>query len=125
MIKSKHRTDDTLLAEVVHDVAELKTTVQLIQQKQSLQTQRHDGIKESLHKHREAIQAGLVKMEERLHKLENFMLSSLQRLSFIKTLFRWWPVLIVTLLVCFAIGIFVDDQKVAAEIKDKIELKIP
>lgn len=122
MTRSKHCPDDAVLTEVVHEVAELKTAVQLLNQKQSLQSQRHDGIKASLHTHRDGIKEGLVKVEERLHTLENFMLASLQRLSFIKGFLRFWPVLVVTFLFFFVVGIFVDDQKVATEIADKMEL---
>lgn len=112
MIKSKWETLEMQFTELSREVSDLKVNVQVLREKQSAQTKRHEGIKERL-----------VEIGHRVHRLDDFMLSSLQRLSFIKTLVRFWPVLIVTLLVCFAVGIFVDDQKVAEEIRDRIELK--
>jgi hypothetical protein len=101
----------------------MKISLELLREKQGSQTKRHDGIKESFQQHREGMKELFSKMEKRLHALEDFMLASLQRLAFIKTLFKFWPVLVATLLFFFSVGIFVDDQKVATEIADKLELK--
>ena len=115
--------DDARFQTLLADVAEMKTALQLFAQEHSVQAEHVEGVKTSLQKHRDNFKACLHTLEERLHALENFMLASLQRLAFLKGFLRFWPVLVVTFLFFFCVGIFVDDQKVATEIADKMTLK--
>lgn len=112
MTPPKPSGDARLLSALAQESAEGKTMLQLLQQEQRIQGQCLEGLKKFKHQ-----------TEDRLHHLEDFKLASLQRLSFIKGFLRFWPVLAVTFLFFFCVGIFVDDQKVATEIADKMELK--
>jgi hypothetical protein len=100
------------LAQLSRDTTTLKTQFQLLKQEQHGHSQCLERIKTTLGK-----------VEERVHSLEDFKLASLQRLAFCKGFLRFWPVLVVTLLFAFCVGIFVDDEKVAKEIADKMEIK--
>ena len=108
--KSSH--DARLLSALAQETADFKTMLQLLQQEQRVQAQ----CLESLKKFKQATEA-------RLHHLEDFKLASVQRLAIFKGFLRFWPALVMTLLFAFCVGIFVDDQKVATEIAEKIELK--
>ncbi len=112
MTKSKGEQQELLLTELLHDVNNLKTAVQVLQEKQGTQAQRHESFK-----------AYFSKLESRLHGLENFMLASVQRLSFIKTLFKFWPVLVAVLVLCFSVGVVVDDKAVATKLVNTVEDK--
>lgn len=122
---SQCEVEARLLAALSRDVNALKTTVQLMGQKQTLQTERHDSIKASLQKHREQMEERLAQMAERLRQLENFRLSSVERASVIRHSTRFWPALLMLVLFAFCVGIFVDDQKVANAIKNKMTLSAP
>lgn len=113
-MKSKIEQHEVLLSELSHHTNELKITVRLLGEKMGVVTQKYEGMKPCFSA-----------IEDRLHVLETFMQASIQRMTFIKTFFKFWPALLMTLFFFFAVGIFVDDQKVATEIANKMELKIP
>jgi len=112
MTPPKSSGQERLLSALAQETADFKTVLQLLQQEQRLQGQCLEGFKKFKHQ-----------TEDRLHHLEDFKLSSLQRLNIFKGFLRFWPALVVTFLFFFCVGIFVDDQKVATEIAEKMELK--
>ena len=112
MTPPKPSGNGRLLNAWAQECADFKTMLQLLQQEQRVQGQCLEGLK----KFKQVA-------EDRLHHLEDFKLASLQRLSFIKGFLRFWPVLVVTLLFAFCIGVFVDDEKVVAALQDKVMFK--
>src|SRR5271168_4879115 len=84
MTKSRMEHMEEQIAELNHGMGEVKIAVELIREKQGSHTKRFDGIKESFHRYREDIQERFKQMEKRLHQVEDFVLSSVQRLSDLK-----------------------------------------
>jgi hypothetical protein len=112
MTKFKIDPQAQQVTDLTHDVNKLQIAVQLLQEKQGTQVHRHEGVKECF-----------TKLEQRLHALENFMLSSVERLAFLKNLYKFWPVLVVGLVICFSVGVVVDQKAVAAKIVNTVEDK--
>ena len=101
-----------LLNALMQECADFKTLLQLLKQEQRAQGQCLERFK-----------AFKQETEGRLHHLEDFKLASLQRLAFFKGFLRFWPVLVVTLLFAFCVGVFVDDEKVVTAIQNKMTFK--
>lgn len=112
MTPPKPSGNERLLSALAQETADFKTMLQLLQQEQRT----HGQWLEQFKKFKQETQ-------DRLHHLEDFKLASLQRLNIFKGCLRFWPALVMTLLAAFCVGIFVDDQKVATEIAEKMELK--
>lgn len=123
MTKSRIEHVEEQLSALRHDMGDVKIAVELIREKQGNQLKRHESIKASFHHYRERIQEGFNQVEKRLHKLEDFVLSYVERSAMVKGSTRFWPALLMALLFAFCVGIFVDDQKVATEIANQVELK--
>lgn len=111
MTPPKPSGSERLLNALAQESADFKTMLQLLSQEQRIQGQFLEGLK----KFKQVT-------EDRLHHLEDFKLASLQRLAFFKGFLRFWPVLVVTLLFAFCIGVFVDDEKVLTAIQNKMVL---
>lgn len=111
MTKSKLEQQELLLTELSHEVNNLQIKVQVIAEKQEAQLQRHHSVKETF-----------AKLEKRLHSLENFMLASLQRLSFLKGIAKFWPLLVILTGALISTGAFMDHQREAEKLSEKMEL---
>jgi len=105
---------DSEIHTLTQDLNELKINVTILTQKQVALIEKLDTF--------------ITKMsvvDDRITKLENFMLAHLEKTALIKGIIKFWPAILATLFFCFSIGIMVDDQKVANEIANKVELKAP
>jgi hypothetical protein len=104
------------VATLTHDMGEVKIALELLREKQGSQIKRHDGIKESFQQHRESMKDLFNKIEKRMHALEDFMLSSLQRLTIFKGLaLKLLPVLVGVCALGFTVGLFVDNAEKAVD----------
>jgi hypothetical protein len=112
MTPPKPPSGERQLLPLSREFATLKTSLQLLKQEQHTQ-----------HHCLETLKTKLGKLGDRVHELEDFKVASMQRLAIFKGFLRFWPAVVVTLLFAFCIGIFVDDEKVAMEIENKMELK--
>jgi hypothetical protein len=114
MTKPRMEHIEDQIATLFHALGEMKITLELLREKQGSQLKRHDGIKESFQQHRESMKQIFNKLEKRLHALEDFMLSSMQRLTIFKGLaLKLLPVLVGVCALFFSIGLFVDNAEKA------------
>ena len=114
LMKSQLEHHDERIHELSDDLTELKITVSILAEKHLILIEKLDSFIEKM-----------TRADNRLQKLEEFMLSHLERTAFIKSILRFWPVILATLLFCFSIGVMVDNQKVADEITSKLQWKKP
>ncbi|MDX1901872.1 MAG: hypothetical protein SFW66_07720 [Gammaproteobacteria bacterium] len=112
LIKSQLTHHDERIADLSDDLNELKVTVSILAEKHLILIEKLDSFIEKM-----------TRADNRLQKLEEFMITHLERTAFIKSLLKFWPVILATLLFFFSIGVMVDNQKVADEFTSKLYWK--
>jgi hypothetical protein len=105
------KSHDEKIYALSHELNELKITVSILAEKHLILIEKLDSFMEKM-----------TQADNRLQRLEGFMLSHLERTALIKDILKFWPVILATLLFCFSIGVMVDNQKVADEIAAKVKL---
>jgi len=110
-MKSQIEHQDEKIYQLSHELNELKITVTIL-------TEKHLILIEKL----DSFMGKTSQADKRLQRLEEFMLSHVERTAFIKAILKFWPVILATLLFCFSVGVMVDNQKVADEISAKVKI---